>query len=191
MTDRPSSLINITQSVLPRFFGEKDQADCLQSPPFPTDEFQDNLTFSREIEQFGVALESLYDPLTAKGLLIRIGRETFLHVRRKFEKISCLGEINNRLKPIHKRFADSFQELTEWITIEMFVEIQVKSEEENQFRLILNIGNSSFLYFPYFLIGILEEFCYWLDTRKNYNLAYLEKIPLASGEILVIIKDFA
>ena len=36
----------------------------------------------------------------------------------------------------------------------------------------MNLG----LVTPYFYFGLLEEFCNWLDSRKNYLLNYAEEM---------------
>ena len=139
----------------------------------------------KDLEKFGTTLAGKYDDLTAKGLLIRIGREAFVIVRQNDPEISNLGSIKNRLKPINKRFNDSLKIAVDWFT-EKFG-FSFKNEEETIFtyRLQFSLKNAPIYYFPFFLFGFFEEFCHWLDARKDYRLIYNKAEKSIAGEIRI------
>ena len=63
---------------------------------------------------------------TAKGLLLRIGDSSFTFLRRNLMKLVELGSIENRLKPISKRFDHSLGVLAE--DLSALTELEIKSD---------------------------------------------------------------
>lgn len=110
---------------------------------------------------------------TAKGLLLRIGESSFTYLRKGIKRIIDLGDIENRLKPISKRFEGSLQVLAETLSELTALKIQVIKKNESSF--CLEIGSdetkellSSDLYLYYFM-GLLRAFSRWLESRKEYS----------------------
>ena len=128
------------------------------------------------LEGLAAALSNEYGELACQGLLIRMGRASISFFRHHYKSIAALGNIENRLQPIERRFLFSLTALANLVTRETRIEIEVIQENTRQFlwKMFLNEkkdkkGNLS----PYYYFGVLEEFCFWLDARKNYQLSYL------------------
>jgi hypothetical protein len=102
---------------------------------------------------------------TAKGLLLRIGDSSFTFLRRKLIKLVELGSIENRLKPISKRFDHSLK-IARNVNDELF---------------------SSDLHLFYFA-GLLRAFCVWMDSRKEYFVNVNEEDEVGNGGKLVCFK---
>jgi len=129
------------------------------------------------INSLGDWFAKKFDHLTAKGIWIRIGRASLNHIRREYPKILDLGMIKNRLKPISSRFKFSLSILCKVISEELCVEIRPREIISREFQWEIYKSTSiyqTFDYLPYYLFGLLEEFCNWLDSRKDYRLAILE-----------------
>ena len=112
---------------------------------------------------------------TTRGLLIRMGSASLTFFRKYFSEIAQLGNIENRLKPIDRRFLSSLNSLAAVLSFEMGTEIKVDSTNSTHFdwRIVKPKNDpESRVYTPYFYFGLLEEFCNWLDSRKNYLLNY-------------------
>ena len=126
---------------------------------------------------------------TAKGLLYRIGNSSFNYLRRNLEELLELGSIENRLKPISRRFdyslgvlADSLSELTG-------LEIEAIKKSTNTFCLEIseNKNDESFssdLHLYYFS-GLLHAFCEWMDSRKEYFVDVNENYESDTGGKLI------
>ena len=109
---------------------------------------------------------------TAKGLLLRIGDSSFTFLRRNIKKLLELGSIDNRLKPISKRFDYSLGILAENLSALTGLEIKANKKSQNYFcleiaRKVDDELFSSDLHLYYFT-GLLRAFCVWMDSRKEY-----------------------
>jgi hypothetical protein len=145
---------------------------------------------ARQIEKAGAALASEFSPMAARGLLIRAGRASLIFFRRFFGEIDDLGSLENRLKPVPKRFLHSLDVLGSLWAREMDQPVTVRQCEGQEYLLGLDLsslagGGERFT--PYFLFGLLEEFCQWLDARKKYRLVYSPHSENAQAEIALSI----
>jgi len=112
---------------------------------------------------------------TNRGLLIRMGSASLTFFRKYFTEIAQLGNIENRLKPLDRRFLVSLNSLAAVLSNEMGTEVKIDSRNTAHFEwrsLKPKNHPDSGVFAPYFYFGLLEEFCNWLDTRKNYLLNY-------------------
>lgn len=119
-------------------------------------------------------LTDRFHPVTAKGLMIRIGRASLNHLRRYSDYVSELGSLENRLKPVSKKFDYSLNLLADFFSND-HVLFTVISPEKMRYvwQIKFEIGKSKDGdLFPYYFFGLLEEFCNWLDARKNYQMGY-------------------
>ena len=129
---------------------------------------------------------------TAKGLLLRIGDSSFTFLRRKLKELVELGSIENRLKPISKRFDHSLGILAENLSALTGLEINAIRKNQNSFCLEIarNVNDelfSSDLHLFYFA-GLLRAFCLWMDSRKEYFIDVNEEDELGYGGKLVCLK---
>jgi len=126
---------------------------------------------------------------TAKGLLYRIGNSSFIYLRRNFEKLLELGSIENRLKPISRRFdyslgvlADSLSELTG-------LEIEAIKKSKNSFCLGISRNKNNKLFSSdlhlFYFSGLLHAFCEWMDSRKEYFVDVNENNESDTGGKLI------
>ncbi len=129
---------------------------------------------------------------TAKGLLLRIGDSSFTFLRRKLKELVELGSIENRLKPISKRFDHSLGILAE--DLSALTELEIKPIKKNQNSFCLEIARnveddlfSSDLHLYYFG-GVLRAFCLWMDSRKEYFINVNEEDEVGYGGNLVCFK---
>jgi len=112
---------------------------------------------------------------TTRGLLIRMGNASLTFFRKYFPDIAQLGSIENRLKPLDRRFLASLNSLAAVLSFEMgtafsvYIKTTANFEWQNQKP---HIDPDLPVLAPYFYFGLLEEFCNWLDSRKNYILNY-------------------
>ena len=116
---------------------------------------------------------------TAKGLLLRIGESSFTFLRRNIKNLVELGSIENRLKPISKRFDHSLGILAENMSALTGLEIRSIKKSQNSFCLEIteNVNDELFsnnLYLFYFS-GLLRAFCVWMDSRKEYLINIIEE----------------
>jgi hypothetical protein len=112
---------------------------------------------------------------TTRGLLIRMGSASFTFFRRYFPEIAQLGNIENRLKPINRRFLASLNALAVVLSGEMGTIFKIDSRNTANFEWQNHKPKNdpgAPVLAPYFYFGLLEEFCNWLDSRKNYLLHY-------------------
>ena len=129
---------------------------------------------------------------TAKGLLLRIGDSSFTFLRRKLIELVELGSIENRLKPISKRFDHSLGILAENLAALTGLEINTIKKSKNSFCLEIarNVNDklfSSDLHLFYFA-GLLRAFCVWMDSRKEYFINVYEEDEVGYGGKLVCFK---
>ena len=145
------------------------------------------------LEALGGSFAQLYDAETARGLLIRAGRASLIFLRRYEARVSALGAIDNRLKPVEPRFRHSLTELSSFFSDprDMIVEMDVTGPLAFSWCLRADAPDGLEMDFtPYFFFGLLQEFCEWLDARKNYQLVYASKSRQETGEtILIEIRD--
>lgn len=140
------------------------------------------------IAQFGNALAGRYGPQVAMGLMIRIGRASLTFLRRFFPEISELGGIDNRLKPVNKRFPYSINVIAHLTSKELKDQIEVVGKDGLSYEWQIRTNNQSLT--PYFHFGLLEEFCYWLDARKDCQIAYAMDAELSEfAKLTINIKD--
>jgi hypothetical protein len=125
------------------------------------------------LEKLGQALAEKYGDQTARGLMIRIGRASLTFVRRYYPVVSELGNIENRIKPLDVRFPYSLDVLAGMISQNVGIEVKSAPAGKLAFEWKINATDRQ-LYAPYYHFGLLEEFCYWLDTRKYYQLTYAD-----------------
>ena len=151
--------------------GEKEAFTTLKEMGFPTLIPADASRFS--LEDMGVVLARKYNPQTAMGLLIRMGRASLIFLRRYFSDISELGSIENRLKPLDKRFLSSLGILAQRVSSELGQPTQVSAL--NTLSFTWRVQSPEQTYTMYYHFGLLEEFCTWLDARKDYQLVYTGK----------------
>ena len=79
---------------------------------------------------------------TAKGLLYRVGDSSFTYLRRNFEKLLDLGSIENRLKPISKRFDHSLSVLADSLSELTGLKIRAIKKSKNSFCLEISRRNN-------------------------------------------------
>ncbi|BBB49412.1 hypothetical protein [Pelolinea submarina] len=166
--------------------GEKEAFTTLKEMGFPTLISADASRFS--LEDMGVVLARKYNPQTAMGLLIRMGRASLIFLRRYFSDISELGTIENRLKPLDKRFLSSLGVLAQRVSSELDLSAEVAAQGGLTYAWQVQPAQQT--YAIYYHFGLLEEFCTWLDSRKNYQLNYAgSEAGSDSCQITLTVKD--
>ena len=125
--------------------------------------------------KIGSELSKYFGEETSRGLLIRMGSASLTFFRKYFTEIAQLGNIENRLKPLDRRFLSSLNTLAESLSEELGLPFNCSAKNTRNFewqypKPSSESPASALLSFFYF--GLLEEFCTWLDTRKNYLLNY-------------------
>jgi hypothetical protein len=148
--------------------GEKEAFQVLKGMGISSFSTLGDSNFS--LERYGQELSKRYDIQTARGLLIRIGRASLIFLRRYYSDISDLGSMDNRLKPIEKRFSYSLEILAQKVGTEMGTQVQTSAQDSFTYRWRLEVLHP--LFEPYFHFGLLEEFCNWLDSRWDYQIVY-------------------
>lgn len=138
-----------------------------------SDQDSDKNNRSEIITDFGNEFAIRFHRNTAKGLLLRIGESSFTYLRKGIKKLTELGDIENRLKPISIRFEESLEVLAETLSELTALKIQVIKKNESSFCLEFvsdETGEllSSDLHLFYFM-GLFRAFCEWLDSRKEYS----------------------
>jgi hypothetical protein len=141
------------------------------------------------LDQVGNDLEKEYGNMAAQGLLIRSGRAALNFFRRYFPDVAELGSLSNRLKPVDKRFLTSLESLANLWSRETGWSASVEMTNRATFKWILqsDTGGNRYLMAPYFLFGLLEEFCTWLDARKSYQIVYSEPLNGEKAEISIAV----
>jgi len=141
------------------------------------------------LEALGDAFAQRFNSETARGLLIRAGRASLTFLRRYEEDIADLGAIDNRLKPVAKRFHYSLAELAKYFSrpCDMVVNVDLTGQMVFDWRMQADAPEGMKMDFaPYFFFGLLQEFCEWLDARKNYQLVYVSESGQETGETIII-----
>jgi hypothetical protein len=146
------------------------------------------------LEMVAGELSAHYGEETTQGLLIRMGKGSLTFFRKYFSSIAQLGNIENRLKPLDRRFLLSLNTLAEILSEEMEATLNVVAEGTRSYVWqIINANNNLTTadHMPFFYFGLLEEFCNWLDSRKNYVLNYVAGEKSNGMEVISIeIRDF-
>lgn len=127
------------------------------------------------IEKTASVLVTLYGEDTTRGLLIRMGGASMIFFRKYFSHIAQLGSIENRLKPIDRRFKESLEKFAGVLSNEMGKPISILQRNGRTYEWQVGINDDAFNnqgFVAYFFFGLLEEFCLWLDSRKNYLLNF-------------------
>lgn len=122
------------------------------------------------LEKLGGLLAQRYDSQIALGLMIRVGRASLLFLRRFIGEIAVLGKIDNRLKPIDQRFPESLQALAGQVSKGFSTQVEMGIAQRLQYD--WQLQGEDLEYSPYYFLGLLEEFCDWLDARRDYRIAY-------------------
>ena len=120
-------------------------------------------------------LRNYFGEETTRGLLIRMGSASLTFFRKYFTNIAQLGNIENRLKPLDRRFLSSLNTLAESLSEELGLPINCSAKDARNFEWQYPKPSSDLpapALIPFFYFGLLEEFCTWLDARKNYLLNY-------------------
>ncbi len=154
-----------------------------------TGDMLENPDFSFILEKLAESFAERYDAETAKGLLIRTGRSSLNHLRRYEEQISSMGGIENRLKPVEHRFSYSLDKFASFFCDPRDIEIDVQKTEPLCFQWRVRTdphSDQEIRYTPYFFFGLLQEFCEWLDARKNYQLVYTNETGEPAWHIILI-----
>ena len=126
------------------------------------------------LEKVAAELCTHFGEETTRGLLIRMGNASLTFFRKYFSSIAQLGNIENRLKPLNRRFLLSLNMLAEVLTSEMDTSFNITAESTRSYVWQIKKSKENFgstVMTPFFYFGLLEEFCTWLDTRKNYLLS--------------------
>jgi hypothetical protein len=130
------------------------------------------------IDKIGDSLLREFDQMAAQGLFIRAGRASLVFFRRFFNQVAELGSLENRLKPVDKRFFHSLRSLADLWSHETGLPSTIEQVNQREFKWLMAVPfvidgrNQTFL--PFFIFGLLEEFCVWLDARKSYRIVFLQ-----------------
>ena len=81
------------------------------------------------LDSIAAELSANFGEETTRGLLIRMGSASLTFFRKYFSEIAQLGNIENRLKPLDRRFLSSLNSLAAVLSNEMGTEIKVDSTE--------------------------------------------------------------
>ena len=141
------------------------------------------------LDGIAAQLRANFGDETTRGLLIRMGSASLTFFRKYFSEIAQLGNIENRLKPLDRRFLSSLNSLAAVLSNEMGSDIKVESTNSAHFEW-RNVKPKndidSGVFAPYFYFGLLEEFCNWLDARKNYLLNYAPDVNDKDLDLITI-----
>jgi hypothetical protein len=147
------------------------------------------------IDKIGDSLLREFGQMAAQGLFIRAGRASLVFFRRFFNQVAELGSLENRLKPVGRRFFHSLESLADLWTRETGLTSTIEKVDQGEFKWLMARstakGEENQTILPYFLFGLLEEFCAWLDARKSYRIVYAptEKAELAELSIAILPQD--
>jgi len=140
----------VFSAVLGPNFSEKDP------------QFDPQTNFLTEIsDEFSI----LYQPNTAKGLLIRIGEATFLKMHKKIGELNALGDIENRLRPFDRKFESSIIKLGKILSASSGNSISFDSTKNDCYCMRVPDGTLQL----YFFAGFLRAFGAWMDNRRDYQ----------------------
>lgn len=128
-----------------------------------------------QLESFDRILRNAYPVPAVFGTFIRLGESFMTYLRRNCEEINHLGSIENRLKPLPGRMAESLREITRQLNphIDMRIGVEIKSNTDYLFQVQLSsneVGRS----ISYFFVGFLQSFCEWMDARKKFTVQIVE-----------------
>lgn len=166
--------------------GEKDAFLILKKTGVRSFTSFDSSLFS--LEKMGAELARKFDLQISMGLMIRIGRASLTFLRRFFPEISDLGRIENRLNPIDKRFSESLSVLAKTSSDELGTNIKLECSEKLSYEWHIDAKRQSFAFYYYF--GLLEEFCHWMDARKDYHIVYTPgENPADSESISITVRE--
>lgn len=166
----------VIRATIDQIMGDENSPGAMGRPGFPQimGAGGEGPSLLAALGDFGIQLANMYDDLTAKGLLIRMGRVSLMTIRMRYPQISNLGSLENRLKPIDRRFTDSLEAVAEWLSQVFGLNIESEKEESMQYRMLFPPVERDQSYALFFIFGFLEEFCTWLDARKAYRLTFQE-----------------
>jgi len=183
-------LLKILQQSVLELLGEEESDRLFQQTGLSSLDKQGILFI---LEALGDAFAQRFDSQTARGLLIRAGRASLIFLRRFEEGIADLGATDNRLKPVVQRFLYSLKELARLFSrpCDMVVNVDLIGQQAFDWHMQVDAPEEMKMDFaPYFFFGLLQEFCEWLDARKNYQLVYTSASGQVTGEtILIEIRD--
>lgn len=183
-------LLKILQQSVLELLGEEESDRLFQQTGLSSLDKQGILFV---LEALGDAFAQRFDSQTARGLLIRAGRASLIFLRRFEEGIADLGATDNRLKPVVQRFLYSLKELARLFSrpCDMVVNVDLIGQQAFDWHMQVDAPEEMKMDFaPYFFFGLLQEFCEWLDARKNYQLVYTSASGQVTGEtILIEIRD--
>ncbi len=183
-------LLKILQQSVLELLGEEESDRLFQQTGLSSLDKQGILFI---LEALGDAFAQRFDSQTARGLLIRAGRASLIFLRRFEEGIADLGATDNRLKPVVQRFLYSLKELARLFSrpCDMVVNVDLIGQQAFDWHMQVDAPEEMKMDFaPYFFFGLLQEFCEWLDARKNYQLVYTSASGQETGEtILIEIRD--
>ncbi|MBM3136962.1 MAG: hypothetical protein FJZ98_02115 [Chloroflexi bacterium] len=144
------------------------------------------------IDHIGNLLVQDFGQMSAQGILIRAGRASLIFFRRFFSEVDELGDLQNRLKPVDRRFFHSMEILAEIWSREMGVFASVRKVDRGEFIWSMAVTWSEIeknqIFLPYFAFGLLEEFCAWLDARKSYRIVFSQPENGELAELLISIQ---
>jgi len=117
------------------------------------------------------ALRSVYPDPAVFGTFIRLGESFLAYLRRNCEEINHLGSIENRLKPLPGRMAESLRKITRQLNphIDMRIGVEIISNTDYLFH-VQSSSNEVGRSISYFFVGFLKSFCEWMDARKKFSV---------------------
>jgi len=187
-----STFFGIVFSSLMEILGRETADEFIRDTDIPGQDSvdYDQVKGTQLVSELGDWLSGRYDPLSASGVLIRVGRSSLTYLRRLDEEIASLGNIENRLKPVDRRFNYSLEILGARLQEISGFQINIYQEGHREYNLKIgkpDVAGSGLFISPYFFFGLMEEFCVWLDSRKDYQISYrdIEKIEKAVINILI------
>jgi hypothetical protein len=141
--------------------------------------------------RIGSQLSKDHGIMATRGLLIRSGRASLVFLRRYFSQVAGLGSLENRLHPLEKRFKDSLGAMASFWSQQTGLdsEVELIGQLEFTWRMKLSPMNEDQNWASFFLFGILEEFCLWLDARKSYQIGYPGSGPDGMVEIFIAVQS--
>ncbi len=133
-----------------------------------------------------------YQLNTARGLLMRIGDASFIKLRRKFDQVNKLGNIESRLRPFEKKFQSALHSFSTFLSGLLNRPIDIEDCEDDCFCINISevpgsasAGGMELYYFA----GLLRAFAMWLDSRREYSVAVLpEESNQSSGRVCLHVR---
>lgn len=177
MENKPSSPLvfhNSLQQAVIEILG-RHEAQKVFSAILGKDDFQLNDPMDPGIDLLqGICDEFsiLYQPNTARGLLLRIGDAAFPILRRKLENLNAMGSIENRVQPFERKFESSIAQLAQILSSVTGIPVEYDAREGDCYYLRVADGSLR----QYFFAGILRAFGEWLDSRRDYFATVQSKL---------------